>query len=109
MRTHGLGTKQIKRLRNSMPQVCVTCGATENLSLDHIIPVSNGGHRTDRSNLQILCVPCNQIKGSDTIERVVEQLERKRDTEEFLANSPAIVVTTLADLFHLKKQNKRRF
>lgn len=41
---------------------CVRCGATEPLSLDHIVPVSKGG-TNDEGNLQTMCVPCNGRKG----------------------------------------------
>ncbi len=41
---------------------CVNCGITENLTIDHIKPVSKGG--TDNfKNLQILCGSCNSSKG----------------------------------------------
>lgn len=41
---------------------CVYCGATENLSHDHIVATSEGG-KSEMSNLQILCMPCNRKKG----------------------------------------------
>lgn len=40
---------------------CVTCGATERLSIDHIIPIAKDGS-DDPDNLQTLCVPCNSRK-----------------------------------------------
>lgn len=42
---------------------CVTCGATETLSLDHIKPWSLGGPDTI-DNLQTMCRPCNSSKGA---------------------------------------------
>lgn len=42
---------------------CLHCGATEDLSLDHIYPYSLGGS-DDPSNLQTLCRPCNSRKGA---------------------------------------------
>jgi len=33
---------------------CVECGTTENLTLDHIIPLSDGG-TDDADNLTVLC------------------------------------------------------
>ena len=42
---------------------CLHCGATENLSLDHIHPHSKGGPDTI-DNLQTLCRPCNSRKGA---------------------------------------------
>lgn len=40
---------------------CLECGATERLSLDHIIPRSKGGTNDD-DNLKTLCVSCNARK-----------------------------------------------
>lgn len=40
-------------------EACLACGATEGLSLDHVIPKSKGGHnRAD--NLVTLCMRCNR-------------------------------------------------
>ena len=41
---------------------CRVCDSTENLSFDHVKPFSRGGRHT-RSNLQLLCMPCNRSKG----------------------------------------------
>lgn len=43
--------------------VCRHCGTTEQLSIDHIVPVIAGG-TNDLSNLQVLCMPCNSRKGA---------------------------------------------
>jgi hypothetical protein len=40
---------------------CECCGATENLEIDHIIPVSKGG-KSVLENLQVLCRRCNRKK-----------------------------------------------
>lgn len=42
---------------------CVKCGATEELTLDHIIPWSKGGEHTVE-NLQTMCRRCNCTKGN---------------------------------------------
>lgn len=42
---------------------CVICGATERLSLDHIIPYSKGGPDTVE-NLRVLCRYCNSRRGA---------------------------------------------
>lgn len=42
---------------------CSVCGATTDLTGDHIIPVSRGG-LTTRANVQVLCRSCNSIKSA---------------------------------------------
>lgn len=42
---------------------CVQCGATEDLTLDHIHPWSLGGSDT-YENLRVLCRSCNSSKGA---------------------------------------------
>jgi 5-methylcytosine-specific restriction endonuclease McrA len=44
---------------------CAYCGATERLTVDHIIPLCAHG-TNGRQNLQCLCDPCNQAKGNQT-------------------------------------------
>ena len=47
---------------------CVHCGATEQLQVDHIRPVSHGGDDSEE-NLQILCRLCNLRKGNQSESR----------------------------------------
>lgn len=42
---------------------CVTCGTTEDLTLDHIVPRSKGGTNAV-DNLQTMCRSCNTEKGN---------------------------------------------
>lgn len=42
---------------------CQFCGGEHELTVDHIVPRSQGG-RSHRANLQCLCQPCNNWKGS---------------------------------------------
>lgn len=42
---------------------CAACPATDNLQLDHIVAIANGG-TNDEVNLQFLCGPCNSSKGT---------------------------------------------
>ena len=42
---------------------CRACGATDRLEIDHVIPISQGGTSED-DNLQVLCNPCNRVKGA---------------------------------------------
>lgn len=65
-RTTGKLTKTIiEELQRKAEYKCKYCGKSEKdgikLSVDHIVPVSKGG-TNEISNLQILCMPCNQRK-----------------------------------------------
>jgi hypothetical protein len=42
---------------------CRRCLGTENLEIDHIIPLSKGG-RHDEDNFQVLCRTCNRKKSN---------------------------------------------
>jgi 5-methylcytosine-specific restriction enzyme A len=42
---------------------CQRCGATDNLCVDHIVPLASGGSN-DLDNLQLLCGHCNLSKGA---------------------------------------------
>ena len=53
----------LKILLNKHKFKCVVCDSKENLTIDHIQPVSKGGSDTI-SNLQILCKSCNSRKGN---------------------------------------------
>jgi 5-methylcytosine-specific restriction endonuclease McrA len=55
-----LKTKEIAKLYT---QACYNCNVTENLSIDHIIPLSRGGSHSI-GNLLTLCRQCNSSKGS---------------------------------------------
>ena len=46
---------------------CLRCGTTENLTMDHVIPVLLGG-RTEKANIQVLCGSCNTSKRAKTID-----------------------------------------
>lgn len=46
---------------------CECCGSTENLSIDHVIPMSKGGPNT-KHNLQILCRSDNSKKSKKAID-----------------------------------------
>ncbi len=41
---------------------CVYCGASDNLTFDHVVPRSRGG-RTHWENIATACAPCNLRKG----------------------------------------------
>jgi len=45
---------------------CLCCGTTENLTMDHVIPLDPGPHTAN--NVQPLCRICNSSKGRKTID-----------------------------------------
>ena len=55
--------KILKKLLAKYLFKCVYCSGTENLTVDHIKPVSRGGS-DEINNLQILCKSCNSSKGA---------------------------------------------
>ena len=59
-RTFKILDKEYKRLYNSP---CAFCGATEKITMDHIIPISRSGNHSI-GNLQPLCRSCNSSKKS---------------------------------------------
>ncbi|MDR1201571.1 MAG: HNH endonuclease [Tannerellaceae bacterium] len=50
-----------KRIYERDGNRCLNCGSIEDLSIDHIIPLSKGG-KTVIQNLQTLCMKCNLQK-----------------------------------------------
>jgi 5-methylcytosine-specific restriction endonuclease McrA len=51
---------------------CLCCGATQvPLEPDHVVPIARGGLNA-ADNIQPLCVPCNRIKFTKTIDYRVE-------------------------------------
>lgn len=47
---------------------CRYCGATEPLSIDHVVPVVQGGS-DDLANIVVACMPCNLRKSGRTPEQ----------------------------------------
>jgi 5-methylcytosine-specific restriction endonuclease McrA len=52
---------------------CVYCGTRENLTIDHVLPRSNGG-RDSWENLVTACQKCNSRKGNQTPEQAEMQM-----------------------------------
>jgi 5-methylcytosine-specific restriction endonuclease McrA len=60
IRRHRVQFSPMQR-REWKDEECAFCGGTENLVLDHILPISAGGSN-ERINAQTLCQPCNLWK-----------------------------------------------
>lgn len=63
MKATGVTRTQRQRILERDGNECKSCGATESLCMDHILPVSRGGDSSDE-NLQVLCSACNTKKGN---------------------------------------------
>lgn len=61
-----LKCRKRKLIRATLPQVCAHCGASEKLTLDHIVPRVYGG-TNELSNFQILCLSCNHLKSKGEV------------------------------------------
>lgn len=57
---------------------CLEHFKTEGMTFDHITPqVKDGGHELE--NLQLLCGPCNSIKGDDTMADLKQRLQKRKE------------------------------
>lgn len=45
---------------------CTYCGSNEDLTIDHVIPLSKGG-RNHKTNMTTACKPCNAAKADEVI------------------------------------------
>ncbi len=68
-------------LLNEIPKnKCRYCGATENLTYDHKIPIIKGGS-DDLKNIQVLCFRCNSMKSDLTHNQVKRLFDWFRDIQ----------------------------
>lgn len=65
----GFNASQLKRW---LGKECARCGATGRLQLDHIICMAAGG-KSEQSNAQTLCEPCNKWKRKHVDKPLVRQ------------------------------------
>lgn len=61
-RRKNIGTKLALKVFANDDYTCQHCGTRNNLTVDHIIPVIQGG-TNEITNLQTLCQSCNSSKG----------------------------------------------
>lgn len=61
-----INKKQRYRVKKRDNFMCKQCGSKQDLTVDHIIPLSQGGPDRE-NNMQTLCLLCNQRKGSNII------------------------------------------
>lgn len=68
--------KNIYRRDNNTCQYCGKKSRTEDLNIDHVIPISRGGKNT-WENVVCSCIRCNMRKGSKTLSEAGMKLIRK--------------------------------
>lgn len=54
---------------------CFYCGSSEDLTVDHDIPISIGG-KNIKKNFLTACVSCNRLKGPLSKQEFIEQIKR---------------------------------
>jgi len=73
----GFGDRYVDQVTKNLIMLrdvdCVFCGSSENLEIDHIVPVSKGGD-SEPENLQVLCRSCNRSKRTKSVEQVATPL-----------------------------------
>jgi 5-methylcytosine-specific restriction endonuclease McrA len=55
--------RDVMNVINIRSKCCAFCGATKNLTIDHIKPLSKGG-KNELENIQVLCWECNKFKSN---------------------------------------------
>lgn len=50
-----------------LTEPCSYCGSTENITVDHVVPLSKGG-KHEQANLAPACFSCNSSKGARTLD-----------------------------------------
>lgn len=63
----GTFTAHDRRRLMARDKCCLRCGTTENLSMDHVVPVAKGGKHSI-SNAQVLCRSCNSWKHTKIVD-----------------------------------------
>ena len=56
-----------RKIKEKWGNECAYCGSEENLTIDHVIPRSKGGHNSVE-NMVCCCQSCNQDKGQNSWE-----------------------------------------
>ena len=68
---------QVENLFYVAKNRCESCGKPDNLTVDHIVPLSLGGLNIWR-NLQLLCLRCNQKKGAARTQGMGREIKRQQ-------------------------------
>jgi hypothetical protein len=88
--TFGVSNEQRARILARDRSTCLRCGATDNLTIDHIHPRSRGGSGDD-DNLQTLCRRCNSTKNNKLAASIVGSTSAQRRANEIAPWTPVTV------------------
>ncbi|CAH2034268.1 unnamed protein product [Thlaspi arvense] len=109
---HLLQVVKRRRVKNSLSRknillrddyTCQYCSARENLTIDHVIPISRGGNWTWQ-NLVAACSRCNSKKGQKTVEEAhMKLLKAPKEPKDY--DIVAIPLTNAA--IRMLRSNKR--
>ena len=79
----GMSKPEVLQWRKEQPDICMYCGATTNLTIDHIVPLSKDGTHT-ADNLTVACKSCNASKYTHSLvywfaikQQLVEAMDKK--------------------------------
>lgn len=76
-----------RRVLKRDDRTCQSCGAEGGtLEVDHITPISEGGHPFDPGNLQTLCVDCHQEKTAEENTQTPSRQELNESLFDYLSN-----------------------
>jgi hypothetical protein len=89
---------------------CRFCGARNRLTIDHIFPLSRGGHPTKKANLVTACTPCNQRKANRTPQEAGMTIisEGYAYTPTGILDDQVRVITPLPHVQRSRRKDKRR-
>jgi 5-methylcytosine-specific restriction endonuclease McrA len=62
-RGYGVQHQRLRKLAITQHPYCTDCGTTQDLTADHIVPLSKGGTNT-LDNYAVRCSTCNTSKGA---------------------------------------------
>lgn len=77
--SHWIRREKRRAIYNRDAHACVYCGSKHNLTLDHVIPVEDGGDN-DATNLVTACRRCNSRKGTMDLRTFARMIASETDT-----------------------------
>lgn len=84
--------RHVKAVYRRDGYVCRACGELDRrrLVIDHIMPRVLGGSVSDLSNMQVLCILCNLVKGGElmTLEQIRARAALNRPTPKTHRKEP---------------------